>query len=304
MTVETATKIYQLNPLLPPGTDPKSEGDDHLRLIKSVLTTTFNDAGSGGMNMGTVAQAGQLFGLVVSNDATDATNSIDVAPGSAASDDAVPWMINLASTMVKKTNAAWAAGSGVGGFDGGVMPANSTGHVFLIGKSTDVTAADIFISANLAPTLPSGFDRKRRIMSIMRDTTQIRQFRQLAGGRIFLLAPVSIRSGTAAATDVLVTCTVPAGIRVRPILQMNMVCSVSSTATNIAADGDMASTSGINIVQQVIAGTGGTSGDVTFIDHLFTNTAQQIRWSTSISGGTITTNNLNSAGWWDDRGMF
>jgi hypothetical protein len=41
MTVESATFITSLNATLPPGTDPKSEGDDHLRLIKAVLLATF-----------------------------------------------------------------------------------------------------------------------------------------------------------------------------------------------------------------------------------------------------------------------
>lgn len=37
MGVESATKISQLNPAWPLGSDPKSEGDNHLRLIKDVL---------------------------------------------------------------------------------------------------------------------------------------------------------------------------------------------------------------------------------------------------------------------------
>lgn len=37
MTVETATTIATLDATLPAATDPKSEGDDHIRLIKSVL---------------------------------------------------------------------------------------------------------------------------------------------------------------------------------------------------------------------------------------------------------------------------
>ena len=41
MTVESATYIGDLNASYPAGTDAKSEGDDHLRLIKSVLKTTF-----------------------------------------------------------------------------------------------------------------------------------------------------------------------------------------------------------------------------------------------------------------------
>ena len=41
MTVESATYIDDLNAAYPLGTDPKSEGDDHIRLIKSTLKTTF-----------------------------------------------------------------------------------------------------------------------------------------------------------------------------------------------------------------------------------------------------------------------
>lgn len=37
MAVESASLIQQLNELWPLGTDPKSEGDNHIRLIKSVL---------------------------------------------------------------------------------------------------------------------------------------------------------------------------------------------------------------------------------------------------------------------------
>jgi len=41
MTIETATYVSDLNESLPAATDPKSEGDDHLRLIKSALKNTF-----------------------------------------------------------------------------------------------------------------------------------------------------------------------------------------------------------------------------------------------------------------------
>jgi hypothetical protein len=41
MTVEVATFITDLQPVNPPATDPRSQGDDHLRLIKQVLQNTF-----------------------------------------------------------------------------------------------------------------------------------------------------------------------------------------------------------------------------------------------------------------------
>jgi hypothetical protein len=46
MTVETASYISQLNTALPASGDPKSEGDDHLRLVKNVLKTQFPNFGT------------------------------------------------------------------------------------------------------------------------------------------------------------------------------------------------------------------------------------------------------------------
>lgn len=46
MGLETATYIGQLNPANPTGTDPKGQGDDHLRMIKSTLTLSFAGFGA------------------------------------------------------------------------------------------------------------------------------------------------------------------------------------------------------------------------------------------------------------------
>lgn len=54
MTVETASSISQLDATLPAASDPKSEGDNHLRLIKSVLKTQFPNFGTAAMTATTV----------------------------------------------------------------------------------------------------------------------------------------------------------------------------------------------------------------------------------------------------------
>jgi hypothetical protein len=46
MGLETGNYISDLVATNPPGTDPKSQGDDHLRLIKDVLKNTVPDANS------------------------------------------------------------------------------------------------------------------------------------------------------------------------------------------------------------------------------------------------------------------
>jgi hypothetical protein len=43
--VEVATKISELVATAPPGSDPKSEGDNHIRLLKGVLQDVFDDSG-------------------------------------------------------------------------------------------------------------------------------------------------------------------------------------------------------------------------------------------------------------------
>ena len=54
MPVESATYISQLNPAYPDGANPKSEGDNHLRLIKEVLQDQFPNFGAASMNASTV----------------------------------------------------------------------------------------------------------------------------------------------------------------------------------------------------------------------------------------------------------
>ncbi len=70
MTVETATYISQLNPTLPSINDPKAEGDDHLRLTKSVLQNQFPNLGAAAVTVtaaelnsvpGKAAKAGDTY---------------------------------------------------------------------------------------------------------------------------------------------------------------------------------------------------------------------------------------------------
>jgi len=90
MTVESASFISGLNASYPPGSDSISEGDDHLRLIKTVLKATLPNADEAinGVHTGTTAptptSAGQLWfdtsgtgELKVRDKADSAFNSVD-----------------------------------------------------------------------------------------------------------------------------------------------------------------------------------------------------------------------------------
>lgn len=62
MTVEAATYISQLDPASPDGNQPKAEGDDHLRLLKSTLKNTF-PAFIGAPMLASEAELSRLVGL-------------------------------------------------------------------------------------------------------------------------------------------------------------------------------------------------------------------------------------------------
>ena len=55
MGVETATFISQLSATNPLGTDPISEGDDQIRLVKEVLQAQFTSLGAAAVT-GTAAE--------------------------------------------------------------------------------------------------------------------------------------------------------------------------------------------------------------------------------------------------------
>ena len=62
MTVESASYISQLDPTYPTAGDPKSEGDNHLRLVKTVLKTQFPNFGTNAITA-TAAEVNYLVGV-------------------------------------------------------------------------------------------------------------------------------------------------------------------------------------------------------------------------------------------------
>ena len=64
MGLETATYISQLTATNPTASDPVSQGDDHLRLIKSVLQSQFTTLGAAAVTT-TAAELNLLDGKTV-----------------------------------------------------------------------------------------------------------------------------------------------------------------------------------------------------------------------------------------------
>ena len=178
-----------------------------LSAVLSAITDfapTFNAAGVDAMNRG------HLFGLILSNNGTDANHDIDIATGEARSSDNAADM-TLSSGLTKQIDAAWAAGTNAGGLDTGSVAANTFYYLWLI-KNSSTGAIDVLFSASAsAPTMPTGYDLKRRIGAVRTDgSANIRPFTQVANDPdLFLLTtPVlDVSSAAIGTTSTAVTLT-------------------------------------------------------------------------------------------------
>lgn len=237
---------------------------------------------------------GHIFGLTLSNNASDATNDIDIATGEAASTETNPVLMVLALGLTKRLDALWAPGTNQGGRDTGSI-ANTTYHVWLIQRS-DTGVVDVLFSASAtSPTMPANYDRKRRIGSIKRESAAIVAFWQ--NGDVFRRAAAIDRNSTAATASILLTLSVPTGIVVAPIVHMS--ASVGASGALAILLGSAAS--GSASIQ--VAGSAGNGWVLSVIPTVFySNTSAQIYYAQSNSGVGPDSNTLTTLGWIDTRG--
>lgn len=105
--------------------------------------------------------AGYLYGGVISNNATDPTNDLDItACYCRASDDSVN--ISVAA-LTKRVDATFVAGTGNGGLDTGSIGAVAD-IIYIYAISDGAATTDILFSKDSsAPTMPGGYTKKRLI---------------------------------------------------------------------------------------------------------------------------------------------
>lgn len=76
MGLEAVTKISDLNPLWPLGTDERSQGDDHLRAIKTALRSLLTDVNQ--IGLGPASLAGEAGKVLKVNDGSTAYETATV----------------------------------------------------------------------------------------------------------------------------------------------------------------------------------------------------------------------------------
>lgn len=247
--------------------------------------------------------SGKLFGLTLTN-GTDAVNDINVAAGSARSlaDDVT---LKLAGTLTKRLDAAWAVGTNQGGRDTGSI-ANGTWHVWLIGRSDTGVVDVLFSTSASAPTMPTSYDQKRRIGSVLRESATIAAFRQV-GDKFWRDVPAGDIAATNPGTSAVSrTISVPVGIAVDAML----IHGLSEHSTNTESYGLLSAIADANTgpsadahdIHVRLIGADEAQA-VTCYREVTTNTSAQIRSRVSNSGsGTIEL--ISTLGWIDTRGRL
>lgn len=139
-----------------------------------------------------LATRGYIDGLICSN-ATDTDHDISIAAGS-AKDSTNAYLLTLASALVKQIDASWAVGTNAGGLDTGSVATSTVYYIWLIRKDSDGTIDALFSLSKTAPTMPTGYTYKRRIMTVCTDgSANIRNFDQY-GSDVRYRTPIQDRA--------------------------------------------------------------------------------------------------------------
>jgi|GEM_PF-6087722 len=144
---------------------PLSELTDDDKALLSNAVTDANAAADRAASYTPNSVSRSISGLVPYNDAVSPLTVIGVSPRTARNSTNDVDIV-LVSGILKRIDAAWAAGSGQGGLDTGTVAIYATYHLFVIRNPTS-GAIDVLISASASsPLLPSGFTQFRRIAAL------------------------------------------------------------------------------------------------------------------------------------------
>lgn len=244
---------------------------------------------------GSGAIKGQIYGLTLSNNVSDATNDIDIAVGEAA-DATSGTVMALASALTKQLDVAWAVGTNAGGRMSAAAIANTTYHVWLIQRS-DTAVVDVgFDVSATAPTMPTNYDRKRRIGSIVRTGAAIKAFTQ-SGNEFLWMVPVNdfAEASDAATTAVLTTHTVPTGVQVTVLMNGYSFYGSATSYGLITSPDQTDSVPSVTLFTTVVAATNSVFSY--FSKNVRTNTSAQTRRRQSHASASWS---IMTVGWIDN----
>lgn len=256
--------------------------------------------GSNWRSLKTVAPvlSGYLFGCTLSRNTGSPNTKIDIQPGQACDGSGLA-MMNLAAVATVDTGTV-----GANGLDTGTLAASKWYHVWVIGKLDGTTAGfmDRADLAGLSPTLPAGYVFKRRVGEVLTNgSTQFIDFIQ-RDDSFFWQTPVQDQNATAltAATPVSLTlASVPLGLRVRPLMNVEVIQASGATARLRLYSPDLGDNNNTN--NMTLGFSASATVPLVFAESStnFVNLTQQIRVVAPESGVTVT---IFTNGWLDTRG--
>jgi len=248
---------------------------------------------------------GYIGGLTLST--AGASSTFSVTAGVAV--DSTNTDVLTLNSVFSKTTAAWAVGSGNGGWDGGGADPSTTAawySIYLI-KRPDSGRVDVIFSQNGTPTtltnIPNGYRLLRRIGSIKTNASNqwVKFFQD--GDYFEWDVPVSdvsaVNPGKAAVTR---TLTVPLGNRVRAHIAGGASFSDTGPGGMFFSDLSTTDTAASATASTINAlSTGGATTNAVHSLFAWTNTSGQIRTRQQISTASITLI-IITQGWMDYRG--
>ncbi|QJX06179.1 hypothetical protein [Rhizobium brockwellii] len=252
--------------------------------------------------------AGRLYGLGGAQDAGDLNNDMTFQPGEAASAGASPVIMVLASAITKRSDAAWAVGSGNGGMDTGTKPTSAWLYWYLI-KRPDTGVVDVCCSASAsAPTIggniPAAYTKYRRIRSTKTDGSGNILADSQDGDEVLWQTAVKENGGAAYSTGTtaaLVTLAgVPSAFKVRAILNAAFTSGTDTVGAFISSpdEGDQALGVGnslFNVTNMQNASENASAGL-----EVRTNASGQVRHKAGAAGSLY----LATRGYIDRRGRI
>lgn len=256
---------------------------------------------------------GHIDGFVLSNNATDAVNDIDIAPGEARSDlnDA---NLFLSTAVGKQIDATWAPGgtpgAAIGGMSSSLFSAghpndDTTYHVIagLVSGNAEIGFDTSITGANLVTD--HSFSNTRRLGSVRRLTAANELFFQ-DGDRFVKLVKslvVTYGAGTIPTVETLLDAQTPVGVKNIALLRMAAAGSTASIGIRsvLLSSPDQTDSEPTTTLftLELIQGAN-ENASVNSYDEVRTNTSGEIR----IRGGTVTGVSMDVLcdGWVDRRG--
>ncbi|TAY11061.1 hypothetical protein [Rhizobium leguminosarum] len=228
-----------------------------------------------------------VVGLTLSNNSGSPNTHIDFSAGSSRLGSS---FVSNPSSITKRTNGTFAAGTGAGGLDTGSVAANATYFAYALRKDDDLTF-DIVLStsatiAGVNTALLTGYTIVKCIGVVLTDaSSNIRSFVLYPRDEYTFVTPVKdVIGGAISTSSALIALTVPNGVKVKAKLRFQFT---SSSATNSALLSDPAQ----GVLVAGIVSDGGNVGAVQVASNyavgsadIWTNTSKQIRQVAGAAG--------------------